>query len=59
MGVDLSTGAEWRPRLNNNAIFMGGLSCLIPGGSFRQLYNNKESKVPALFSGFLEVILTF
>lgn len=50
---------EWRPRLNNNAIIMGGLSTLIPGGSFRQLYNKKDSKVPSLFSGFVEVILTF
>lgn len=59
IGVDLSSGMEWRPRLNNNAIIMGGLSTLIPGGSFRQLYNKKDSKVPSLFSGFVEVILTF
>jgi hypothetical protein len=59
IGVDLSTGFEYRPRLNNNAIIMGGLSTLIPGGGFRQLYNKKDSKVPSLFSGFTEIIFTF
>ena len=59
VGVDLSTGYEYRPRLNNNAIVMGGLSALIPGGAFRGLYNKKDSKVPTLFSGFAEIIFTF
>jgi len=59
VGVDLSTGFEYRPRLNNNAIVMGGLSALIPGGAFRGLYNKKDSKVPTLFSGFAEIIFTF
>ena len=59
LGVDLSSGLEWRPRLNNNAIVMGGLATLIPGSGFRQLYNNKGSKVPTLFSGFVEMIFQF
>ena len=59
IGVDLSSGFEWRPYLNNNLIFIGGLSSLIPGGGFRQLYNKKDSKVNPLFSGFVEVTLTF
>lgn len=59
IGIDLSTGAEWRPRLNNNIILVGGLSALVPGGGFRQLYNKKDSKTPGLFSGFAELILTF
>ena len=59
IGTDLSTLVEWRPRLNNNIILMGGLSTLIPGAGFRDLYNNKSSKVPALFDGFAELILTF
>ena len=59
IGTDLSSGVEWRPRLNNNAIVMSGLSTLIPGGGFRQLYNKKDSKANALFSLFVEVILQF
>ena len=59
IGVDLSTGVEWRPRLNNNAIVMGGFSSLIGSSAFRDLYNKKDSKVPTLFSGFVEIILTF
>jgi hypothetical protein len=59
VGVDLSSGLEWRPRLNNQAIVMGGLSALIPGGAFRGLYNHKDSKTPTLFSGFVEIILAF
>jgi hypothetical protein len=59
IGVDLSTGVEWRPRLNNNAIVMGGFNALVPGGGFRQLYNHKDSKAPTLFSGFMEIIFAF
>jgi hypothetical protein len=59
IGMDLSTGLEWRPRLNNNGIVIGGLSALIPGGGFRQLYNKKDSKVPTLFSGFMEIVFAF
>ncbi|HUR53730.1 MAG TPA: hypothetical protein VMZ71_06345 [Gemmataceae bacterium] len=59
IGVDLSTGFEWRPYLNNNVILIGGLSSLIPGGGFRQLYNKKDSKVNPLLSGFVEMTLTF
>ena len=59
IGTDLSSGFEWRPRLNNNVIFTGGLAALVPGGAFRQLYNPKDGKVPTLFSGFVELLLAF
>lgn len=59
IGTDISTGFEWRPRLNNNAIVLAGLSSLIPGGGFRQLYNDKGGKVQTLFNGFAEIIFTF
>lgn len=59
IGTDLSTLLEWRPRLNNQIILVGGLSCLIPSGGFRELYNKKDSQVPGLFDGFAELILTF
>lgn len=59
IGVDLSTGFEYRPRLNNNGIILAGLSALLPGGGFRQLYNDKGGKVQTLFNGFAEIIFTF
>ena len=59
IGTDLSTGIEYRPRVNNNVIILGGVSGLVPGPGFRQLYNNKDAKTPGLLAGFVEVILAF
>jgi len=59
IGVDLSLGAEYRPLLNNNIIVVGGVSCLIPGGGFRDLYNPLVGKVDTLAAGFLNVALTY
>jgi hypothetical protein len=59
IGVDLSTGVEYRPFLNNNVILIGGLSGLIPGTGFKQIYNKPGTGVPALASGFVELILSF
>jgi hypothetical protein len=59
IGVDLSSGIEWRPRLNNNSTILFGLSTLIPGAGFRELYNNKDAKVPGLLSAFTQIILTY
>ena len=39
IGVDLSTGFEYRPLLSNNVIFTLGVSTLLPGRGFKQLYN--------------------
>ncbi|HZN35547.1 MAG TPA: hypothetical protein VFB80_17080, partial [Pirellulaceae bacterium] len=59
IGVDLSLGAEYRPLLSNNIIMVGGVSCLIPGGGFRDLYNPLVGRVDALAAGFLNVIMTY
>jgi hypothetical protein len=59
IGADLSAAVEWRPRLNNNVILIGGLSTLIAGGGFRQLYNRLDGKVNPLVAEFIEVTLTF
>ncbi len=59
IGTDFSTAIEWRPRLNNQIIVLGGVSALVPGGGFRQLYNKLDDKVPTLISGFVEVVLAF
>jgi hypothetical protein len=59
IGADLSIGAEYRPLLNNNIIVIGGASCLIPGGGFRDLYNPLVGKVDTLVAGFLDVAFTY
>jgi hypothetical protein len=59
IGLDLSSGFEWRPRLTNNIIFLGGIAGLVPGGGFRQLYNKKDAKAPVQLDGFVEMVLTY
>jgi len=59
IGVDLSTGVEYRPYLNNNVIFTAGLMGLIPGRGFKQLYGHLDQDVNGLVAGFIEMILTY
>ncbi len=60
IGTDLSTGFEYRPLLSNNIIMKFGVSTLIPGRGFRNIYNNLTVDVNSpLFAGFLELNLTF
>lgn len=59
IGLDLSSGVEYRPVLNNNLIFTGGLSTLVPGSGFRQLYNTTSGGGRGLWSAFVELTLAF
>ncbi len=59
IGTDLSSGFEYRPLLNNNIIVTAGVSTLIPGQGFKDLYNKATSDVQPLFAGFLELNLNF
>lgn len=59
IGVDLSTGVEYRPLLNNNVIFTAGLMGLIPGRGFKQLYGHFDRDVNGLVAGFIEMVLTY
>jgi hypothetical protein len=65
IGVDMSMGFEYRPLLSNNVIITLGLSALIPGRGFDDLYSNldktllRPSEPNALFAAFLEMNLTF
>lgn len=54
IGLDLSSGIEYRPWLNNNAIIVGGISGLVVGQGFRDLYQPLNGDVPNLAAGFLE-----
>lgn len=54
IGLDLSSGIEYRPLLNNNVIFVGGVSGLIVGDGFRDLYQPLNGEVHNLAAGFFE-----
>lgn len=59
IGADLSIGLEYRPLLSDNVIVVGGVSTLLPGNGFRDLFNNLYSRVDPLVAGFLAVTLAY
>lgn len=59
IGTDLSTGVEYRPFLNNNVVIIGGISGLIPGDGFTDLYNRNNDRPDGFFASFLEVDFTY
>lgn len=59
IGLDLSGGFEYRPLLNNNVSFVGGLSGLVVGNGFRDLYQPLEGKVNNLAAGFFEASIEY
>jgi hypothetical protein len=59
IGVDLSTGVEYRPRLSNNVILLTGVSMLLPGEGFRDLFNPKDRSAQPLFAGFMNLTLAY
>ena len=54
IGTDLGVGAEYRPPLSENIILRGGVSALLPGDGFKQLYSAQ-----VLFSIFGNVRFQF
>jgi hypothetical protein len=54
IGTDLGTGIEYRPPLSENIVIVGGVSSLVPGEGFRQIYNGKT-----LFSIFTNIRFQF
>mgnify|MGYP000984667179 CR=1 FL=1 len=59
IGADLSLGVEYRPLLNNNIIFVGGVSGLIAGNGFQDLYSPLVGGVNNLFASFMQLSLTY
>jgi hypothetical protein len=59
IGADLSTGFEYRPLLSNNIIMRAGLSTLIPGAGFQDLYRRLTDRVDPLLASFMELTLTY
>jgi hypothetical protein len=54
IGTDLGTGVEYRPPLSENVVIRGGVSALVPGEGFKQIYNGE-----VLFSLFATVRFQF
>ena len=59
IGADLSSGIEYRPLLNNNIIFVGGISLLVPGPGFNDLYAPLGGQANTLVAGFANLTLTY
>ncbi len=59
IGTDLSLGTEYRPLLNNNVIFLGGLSALIPGQGLKDLYDPIVGQIGTMFAAFTEMTLLY
>ncbi len=68
IGTDLSVGMEYRPLLSDNVIVVGGVSTLIPGKGFDDLFgvtdpfttaNAQPGKADTLRAMFLNLIMTY
>ena len=59
IGTDLSTGVEYRPLLNNNVIFTGGVSSLLPGRGFHDIYDPVAGRVGPMVACFVEMSLVY
>ncbi len=59
IGADLSLGVEHRPFLNDNLEIIGGISGLLPGRGFQDLYNELNHEVGGFFAGFIEVVAVY
>lgn len=55
IGLDLSLGARWRPRLDNNLVVTGGIAALLPGAGFEDIYED----VSTLYGAFASLTLLY
>ncbi len=59
IGTDVSLGAEYRPLLNNNIVFVSGLSTLLAGDGFRDLFQDLSGTTRDHIAGFLEATFEY
>lgn len=59
VGTDISLGAEYRPLLNNNVLFLGGFSTLISGNGFDDLFQDLDGGARNHLAGFVEAVFEF
>ena len=55
IGWDLSAGFRFRPFLNQNFVFVGGVATLLPGDGFEDIFENDDT----LYQAFANIILTY
>jgi hypothetical protein len=56
IGTDISIGLDYRPLLSENINFTMGISGLIPGQGFRDLYNNFSARTNSVLIGSFMVL---
>lgn len=59
IGTDVSLGSEYRPLLNNNIVFVSGLSTLIAGEGFRDLFQDLSGNTRNHLAGFVEATFEY
>ena len=59
IGCDISSGFEYRPLLSDNIICIAGVTTLLPGLGFRDVYSNLGSRVDTPFAGFFALTFNF
>ena len=59
IGVDVSSGFEYRPFLNDAAVLVAGANVLLPGLGFRDIYSNFGQRVDTPVSVFASLVLAF
>lgn len=59
IGVDLSSGLEYRPLLNNNILILGGASVLLAGNGYEDLFQTLGGVTRDPYAAFTEIIFEF
>ncbi len=59
VGIDMSSGFEWRPFLNDQMIVIAGANMLLPGLGFRDIYSNFGYRTDTPVSAFCAVTLAY
>jgi len=59
IGTDISLGTEYRPLLNNNVLILGGLSTLVAGNGFKDLFQRFDGRADNPVAGFVELALEY
>jgi hypothetical protein len=55
IGWEFVLSGQWRPKLTNNIQIAGGLSVLLPGAGFADLYESRD----LVYSAFLQITLVY
>ncbi len=59
IGTDISLGSEYRPLLNNNIIFISGISTLLAGDGFEDLFQTLDGTTRNNIAGFIEAVFEY